>query len=864
MPTLPKTLRRSLASLLLATAFTAPLATTAPGHAQSMRALPSPVAATELESLLRDAGVEQSTIDIALPLHEAYFKAFREFEEREVDASLKNAPTPGFDMAPSLDDARRMADARRRIFARAAQIDAQLVDQITGALTADAAAKVESLRNALARRRAIAAIPNMGFGKGAHAFDLRSANAIASLDASSRAALAAQLGSYETELTRQLERLAEASFVRRVRAAEAREKLGVSASPPADGDTGAWLRKMQEVQRTAREEMTAIDARIRKLHRDTLAAIAPSLSPLAADAVRSQFVREVYPAIGVSGDVDAVRKVVESMRAKGSLDDARWTEAEGIVRAHGAELGPVLDAMLAILDTRAANGDGEMFALGVNDLQQEPDRLEPLREQANAVIVRNANALRDAIGVKPAEDKPELAGRGIDLGNMNIEGGIQIMAIGGDGEAISLGAEDLADGGIVLGGFFGGGGGGGIVKPMSREELDRVAERLGFAADTRTVFDEIVARSAEARNAAEQADSAKKPPKPEPAPGETAAISVTLSIGDDGAVTLGDDGPTNPRAIADAVAAAEERMFEELKAVADPSKADAAEAARRARARVRLLVDERGAQSADIVAITDAAMLDAAQRAKVADELRGWDESSVDALRAMREEVRRANEEREELMKQASQTEEVSQPNGEQRQISRAVKIEGDTVEKLQRLDARTQDARAKIIARNRGAIDAIVAKLESDPAAAKAVRRGFYRVVEPAAYRIARDLEPFFTKAAAIEGLKPEARAKIDAMRSEWIESREALCEAYAAEREKERAEAKPDNGGRVVPLGALGLNSQARKRLASDLEQSEATAYRKLRELLDIEVGATNAASIGELPAKKKRNAPAIQFGG
>jgi hypothetical protein len=58
--------------------------------------------------------------------------------------------------------------------------------------------------------------------------------------------------------------------------------------------------------------------------------------------------------------------------------------------------------------------------------------------------------------------------------------------------------------------------------------------------------------------------------------------------------------------------------------------------------------------------------------------------------------------------------------------------------------------------------------------------------------------------------------------------------------------------------------MNSQSRKRLASDLEQLETTSFRKLRETLAAEVGEEKAASIGELPAKKKRNAPAIQFGG
>jgi hypothetical protein len=63
---------------------------------------------------------------------------------------------------------------------------------------------------------------------------------------------------------------------------------------------------------------------------------------------------------------------------------------------------------------------------------------------------------------------------------------------------------------------------------------------------------------------------------------------------------------------------------------------------------------------------------------------------------------------------------------------------------------------------------------------------------------------------------------------------------------------------------MGSLAASSQARKRLSADLEQLETTTYRRLRELLVAEAGEEKAASIGELPAKKKRGAPAIQFGG
>ena len=871
MMTLLQPLRRSLATLLLATALATPLLGATPSaHAQFGPRLPSPVAATELESMLKDAGVDQAAIARALPLHEAYFKSFREFEEREVDASLKRAETGAFGQPMSVEDARQNADMRRRIFARAAQIDAQLIEQVAATMQADAATQVDALRNALARRRAIAAIPPAGFSKGAHAFDLRSAPALASLDADTRAKIAPLFAGYEQELTRQLDRLAEASFVRRVRAAEARAELGVGPMPEAtgEGDPAAapgaeeseWFRKIQEVQRIAGEESAQIDARIRKLHRDTLASVSSSLSPIDASSLRSYLVREVYASTMIAGEFDAARKAAEALRAKGSLDDARWSEITAIVEAHDAALRADLETLLTKLDAKAAQGMGEFVAIGETD--PAATEIESARERCNQTIARDAAALRAALGQAPAAPREVIAGRGVDVGGMTMTGGVQIMAIGGDGEAITLGTDDLADSGIVFGGMFGGGSDA-VVKPMSGEELDRLADRLGFDENTRVVFDEIAARCAEARNEAEQADGAKKPPAP--APEEGGAIAMSLTIGEDGAIALGGNGPADPRALTQAIEAAEERMFDDLKAVSDPSKADAAEAARRARARTRLLVGERGAQTADIVAIVDAAALDATQRAGIAEDVRSWDESSVAALRAMREEVVRAMDEREELMQQAMKTETVESSEGNTT-IGRAMQIDGEVMAQMQRLDQITGDARDRIVTRNRAAVDALAAKLESNPAAATAVRRGFYRVLEPAAYRIPRDLEPFFAKASAIEAIKPETRAKVDALRAEWIESREALCESFVTEREKERAAAAGSGSGPAgaATLGSFGMNSQSRKRLASDLEQLETTSFRKLRETLAAEVGEEKAASIGELPAKKKRNAPAIQFGG
>jgi hypothetical protein len=858
---------RALATKLLALALLAGIggAFAPSANAQLGVSLPSPVAAGELESLLRAAGADEALLAIALPLHEGYFTRFREFEEREVDESMKRATSP-LDTAPSVEDAKRTADMRRRIFARAAQIDAELVDEIVGLLTPEAAAKAEKLRGALTRRRAVAAIPNMGFARGAHAFDLRSAPALASLDEASRAAIAPTFASYELELTRQLERLADASFARRVRAAEAREELGVSAFPqaPAEGAANAaegdaqsqWMQQMQEVQRRAGEEMARIDAGIRRLHRDTLNAVATALPPAQASAMRSYLVSEVYMASALSGGFDAVRKAAENQRAKGELDDARWEEIVAVIRAHDSELAPELNAFLDMLDRDAARGTGVMF--GAAEAREEIEAINAARERCNDIIARQEGALRAALGTTPNDASRAITTRDIQMGGgMTVTGGVQIAVMGGDGEAIALGMDDLADSGMMLGGMFGGGGGR-VPRPMSGDELDRLAERLGFGRDTRAIFDEIVARASEARNAAEEADRAASAATAQPM--EDGAISMTLTIGEDGGMTVGESGPADAEKLMLAIAAAEERMFDELKAVVEPTKEDATEAARRARARTRLLVDERGPQSADVVAIVESAPLDDAQRAAIADEVRTWDESSVSALQAMRDVVSRANEERGEILERASRTEETDSGDGNT-QVARTMQIDEEMSNTLQSLDQRIREARDAVVRQNRSTIDALATRLEAYPAAATAIRRGIDRTLEPGAYRASRDLEPFFSRAVALEGLRPETRTAIATIRAEWIESREALCEAFVVEREKERAAASGDG---AASFASFGAKAQARKRLTADLEQLETSAVRRLRDLLTIEFGAEKAASIGELAPRRARNTPMLEIGG
>ena len=60
------------------------------------------------------------------------------------------------------------------------------------------------------------------------------------------------------------------------------------------------------------------------------------------------------------------------------------------------------------------------------------------------------------------------------------------------------------------------------------------------------------------------------------------------------------------------------------------------------------------------------------------------------------------------------------------------------------------------------------------------------------------------------------------------------------------------------------MQVRMRERKKLREDLEQIEATIFRRLQEALVTEVGAEKAQAIGELPARRRAPVGTIQIGG
>lgn len=874
---------RPTATLALAVALAAPIALTTRADAQLGRQLPSPVSAAQLEIMLRFAGLPDTTKDAALPLHEAYFERFREFEKREVDPALARPNDSPFDLARSVDEARKEADLRRRVFQRAAQLDDQLADEIAAVLPENESWKSRRIRAALSRRRSAMLAPAFGTMGKSFEYSMRSAPVITQIDPDAANIVNTALEAYEGELTRQLARYAEASFVRIVKAAEIREEMGIGAAPaiPAEGEGEGkgkgeakatppgeeWFAKMREAQHRANEDTAKIATRIRKLHREALDQVMPLVHPDQAMSLRDHLVAALYPMLRSKSEFNTVYAIAKAMNDKAEIDRSKWKAVEDLAAAHDMATRAIVFEMMDAVDKmlEAGAGDGGMVMLFNSDGADEADaqkreKSDRLRNSLESLEASNAATLRATIGIAAPDSKTtaQLGREGIHgalEGAMGQMAGVQIAMVGGDGEMVILSGDDFAigEGPMMLGGLGLGGGGSSIPRPMTREEIDALANKLGFEKDTRPMFDEIVARCAEARNIAEKELA---PSAPILSTGDESGMSVTLTLSGEGGVSIG--GGDNTKVI-EAIEVAEETMFDELKAVVAADKTEANDAARRARARARLLIGESGMRGVDIVSVIERSDIPNAARAKIAADLKSWDENSVAAIRSMQAEVKDLARQQDEAFAEATTETTVDDGQGGI-QSTRGVNIDDELSERLGQIENRRSKSRERVAELNRQTVDTIVAALEGDVAVQKTVRRGFLHAANPSVYKGARDLEPYFTKAEAIAGLTANGKAAVNAVRAEWIEARETRCEEFIDA--QEQASKQGGASGAAKEMQQIQNLTRERKKLRDDLEQVEATLFRKLQDVLIVDLGAEKAQALGELPVKKRSSMPSFQF--
>ena len=877
LPTLPAL---ALSAFLATVPFGAPEA-----HAQAMR-LPGPVTAAQLERALTDAGLTGKARDQALLLHEAYFENFRAFEDREVVPSLDQR-RGDFDMARSSEDARKDASTRRRLLARAAQLDNGFVDELMASLTGDDQLRAEALRTALARRRSAALLPQMGPGSRIVSFDLRSAPVLATLEPAVRDAIRPALDAYDADLTRLVERAGQAALDRSVRAAELRETRAVAGTPPVLEGDGAepdqasvdtWFREMQALSREASQDLVDATARLRKLHRDTLASIEPSLPALAAFDLRAHLLSGAYPMTVSRRPFAAVVEALRSKRESGGLGGDAWTSALDLVAAHESSMRAPLEAMLAAAD--AVPDPGEMIFIDGNDREETPEaaRLARAKEAFLEADARGADALRATLGLEDGSKQAgrvppsvEINGASIDLGQIlgdamggggdgggfEVTGGVQIVVGGvggGDGEMIVLGGDDLEGSGMV---FMGGPGGGGMrmPKPMTRDELDALFTTSGADAALRTAFDTLADEMARERaDATEGLEGGAANFLPD---GE-GSMSFSIAVGEDGAAF---EPPSSER-IGEARAridASEDSFFDGVKAIAAGDRLDEVERARRIRARARLATGERGAAALDPVAVALVAAVDDRARASALSALEGWDLASVDLLRGARRELDALNAEQAKLFEEAT-VETVSQTAEGGASVTREVAFDGGIAERMQELGTKSTAIRQRVERANRDAVAGALAALDADPAAARTLRRAFQRGLHPSVYARFDSLRATFAKAREL--VTDAALATVlDALEEEWRETREARCDEAVAEIDARAA--KPAAGVGGFDIADLQARTRESRRLRGDLTQIDSAIHRRIVDLVTGAVGADLAKTLPPAPGARGGARPMIQFG-
>lgn len=869
LPNLPAL---ALSAFLATVPFGAPEA-----HAQAMR-LPGPVTAAQLERALADAGLAGKARDQALLLHEAYFESFRAFEDREVVPTLDQR-RGDFDMARSSEDARKDASTRRRLLARAAQLDNGFVDELMATLSGDDQLRAESLRTALARRRSAALLPQFGVGSRLISFDLRSAPVLATLEPAVRDAVKPALDAYDADLTRLVERAGQAALDRSVRAAELRETRQVAGTPPVVEDgvepdqesVGTWFREMQILQKEASQELVESVARLRRLHRDTLSAIEPSLPALAVFDLRAHLLSGAYPMTAARRPFAAVVEALRSKRESGGLGDDAWTSALDLVAAHESSMRTPLEAMLAAADAVPDAGD-MVFLDGEREETPEAARLARAREAFLEADGRGADALRAALGLEGGAAQAaggrtvEINGASIDLGELlggaigggdggaEVSGAVQIVVggVAGDGEMIVLGGDDLDGSGMM---FMGGPGGGGMrmPKPMTRGELDALFATSGADRALRTAFDTLADEMARERADATEGLGSE----PMTLDGE-GSMSFTIAVGEDGAAFE----PPSPERIGEARAridASEEAFFDGVKAIAAGDRLDEVERARRIRARARLATGERGAAALDPVAVALEAAVDDRTRATALTALDGWDLASVDLLRGARRELDALDAERTKLFEEAT-VETVSQTSDGGASVTREVAFDGGIASRMQEIETKSKAVRDRVERANRDAVAGALAALEAEPAAARTLRRAFQRGLHPGVYARFDALQATFAKAREL--VTDESLATVlDALEDEWRETRETRCDEAVADIEARAAKPAAEPG--AFDIADLQARTRESRRLRGDLAQIDSAIHRRVVDLVTGAVGADLAKTLPPAPGARGPARPMIQFG-
>ena len=482
---LPAGVIRFLAALACAAAVLLPC-----GHAAAQGTsgmLPDPISTRDLDDYARMLQLSQQQRQAIDPMHDQYLEQFNALRDSDISKFLESAQSLRRNMFdPSgTEEVKKATRDHKRIMARIATLDEQLLNQVQTVLSEQQLAALSRVRMARERERytsdatRFATASNPGVR-----VDLSEIVDSLELGAEERQLIDPQIITYEQQLTAALRQLhASASGMFERISATVAEAGGMPAEGERDPEQ---MRKMFQTFREAweTEQAAVMDEalKVSDLNRSTYKAIAPQLNSDNRRDFQRRYERRAYSS-AFRGTGGGDRRLNAALALEELPEDVR-ASIEQLRMSFETQRNPMADQLMNLTDEqRAARGGG--FRFGGDDegpmreqLDAQRDRLRGLEDdtiaQLNAILGDELVASLDGRGGEDAE-----AGA---AGEATFTA-VTVGAGGGPGLVAFSGTVELEEQSEPSDPFLPG--------PISRSDLEYYLSRLNVDEQRRAIVDSI-------------------------------------------------------------------------------------------------------------------------------------------------------------------------------------------------------------------------------------------------------------------------------------------------------------------------------------------------------------------------------------
>lgn len=480
---------RFVLALILAISVLAPVSGV---HAQGTSGmLPDPISTRELDDYGRVMQLSQQQRQAIDPMHDQYLAQFDQLRESEIGDFLQNAQSLRRNMfSPTgVEDVKKATRDHKRIMARIASIDEQLLNQMQTVLSEQQLPSLSRVRLARERQRytsdatRFATSSNPGVR-----VDLSEIIASLSLSAEEHQLTDPQVVTYEQQLTnalRQMHNTASGMYEK------ISESIAAAGGMPAEGEQDPQrMRQMFETFRdafeTAQADVLVEATKVSTLNRNTFKAIAPQLSPDNRRDFQRRFERRGY-ASAFRGTGAGDRRLT----AVKSLDDIPTETQQAIDQLRlnfETRRNPISDQLMNLSEQQRAERGGQ-FRFGGNDDSPMREQLDTQRDRLRSLETETIAQLDTILG---AGLVAALDGKGDE--GQDGESGPQTATFvvagtsggtgGGGGVATLSGTVELESVGEAATDPY-------VPGPISRSDLEYYLTKLNADEDRRTIVDSI-------------------------------------------------------------------------------------------------------------------------------------------------------------------------------------------------------------------------------------------------------------------------------------------------------------------------------------------------------------------------------------